>query len=323
LLTSLSIGLPLCTIDQLLLSFGKRPQFVRSIHPNIRKILVPTICILVGILLAGWVVFDDVLHYFHVAPKSLWVFFFFGAIGSTIYLSHMRIRESKIMLAESAAREVEQSQRAVQAQLAMLQAQIEPHFLFNTLSNIHSLVRDRPAEAQRTLENLSVLLRRSFEHTREQFISLEMEIDIVRAYLDIHKIRMGDKLMYSLDVPVELLRIEVPPLILQPLVENAVVHGLGAVTGGLVSVHVRCDNECVELSVVDDGVGIDATYSKARNNGIGLSNIRERLYALYNSSAELTLQERACSFPGESGCIATITLPLAGLVTSKAAQANS
>jgi len=321
LITSFSIGFPMCTIDQLLATFGTRHPIIHGIHPFIRRVLLSGICILIGILLAGWMVFDDVLHYFQVAPMSLWAFFFFGTVGSTIYLSHLRISESKTKLAEAAAKEVEQTQLAVQAQLAILQAQIEPHFLFNTLSNIHSLIEDRPAVAKQTLENLSVLLRRSFERTREQMISLEMEIDIIRAYLDIQKIRMGERLSYSLHVPIELYGIQVPPLILQPLVENAVVHGLGAAAGGLVTVQAKRVDDKVFLTVVDDGMGIDASDNKENNHGIGLRNTRERLYALYNNSAEFTLVERSVLLPSQSGCIATITLPLSTQTALKPALA--
>jgi len=320
LITSFSIGLPMCTIDQLLMTFGKRLQIFRRINPIIRRVLLSAICILIGVLLAGWIVFDNALYYFRVAPMSLWAFFFFGTVGSTIYLSHLRIHESKAKLAKAAAKEVEQSQLAVQSQLAMLQAQIEPHFLFNTLSNIHSLIDDRPSVAQQTLENLSVLLRRSFERTREQLISLEMEIDIIRAYLDIQQIRMGDRLSYSLDIPYELQDIQVPPLILQPLVENAVVHGLDTATGGLVTVQVRRVGEKVALTVVDNGNGIDVLNSRPKNHGIGLKNTRERLYALYNNSAEFSLAERSVLFPGQRGCIATITLPLLNQTSVKPAM---
>jgi len=249
LITSFSIGLPMCTIDQLLMTFGKRLQIFRRINPIIRRVLLSAICILIGVLLAGWIVFDNALYYFRVAPMSLWAFFFFGTVGSTIYLSHLRIHESKAK-------------------------------------------DDRPSVAQQTLENLSVLLRRSFERTREQLISLEMEIDIIRAYLDIQQIRMGDRLSYSLDIPYELQDIQVPPLILQPLVENAVVHGLDTATGGLVTVQVRRVGEKVALTVVDNGNGIDVLNSRPKNHGIGLKNTRERLYALYNNSAEFSLCSR-------------------------------
>jgi len=251
---SLCIGLSICTVAFVLVS-------TNSIEPKIRSILTPPIGLCIAVLLSGWMVQDDMLYFLHVAPQRLWIMVFFGTIGFVVYVSAVRTTIAKKKLMVATENEAEQARQALQAQLALLRVQIVPHFLFNTLSNIHSLITHRPDDAQKTLENLSTLLRRSLEQADEQFISLKMEADILRAYLDIQKIRMGDRLQYQLDIPSELQQLSVPPLLLQPLVENAVKHGLDTAKGGSVEIKALQVEDSVYISVTDDGIGVQMTGS--------------------------------------------------------------
>jgi len=303
LIISLCIGLSICTISIALVA-------TRRIEPKIRSVLTPAIGLCIGVVLSGWILYGDALYYLQVAPWRIWIMVFFGTVGSTIYVSYLRLKSAKKKLADAAEKETQQAEQALQAQLKLLQVQIVPHFLFNTLSNIHSLIAHRPQDAQRTLENLSVLLRRSLEQTDEQFITLQMEFKILRAYLDIQKIRMGDKLQYQLDIPKELYQLQIPSLLLQPLVENAVIHGLNTVEGGSVEVRVRQAGDLLHISVTDDGFGIQPACSTTGTHGIGLKNTRERLGTLYDEAAEIKLTDRSNVCATQSGCTASIVLPI-------------
>lgn len=302
LIISMCIGLSICTISVVLAAI--------KIEPTIRSILTPVTGLCIGVVLAGWMQYGDALYYPRVAPNRIWILFFFGTVGSVVYISYVRVNSAKEKLADSAKKAAQQAEQALQAQLTLLQTQIVPHFLFNTLSNIHSLIAHRPQDAQRTIENLSVLLRRSLEQTCEQFISLQMEFNILQAYLDIQKIRMGERLQYRLDIPKELHQFWIPPLLLQPLVENAVIHGLGTANGGSIEILARQVDESIHIKVLDDGPGVQLTGSVADTHKIGLKNIRERLHTLYDEAAEFYLTDRSHACASQSGCIASIILPI-------------
>jgi len=307
IIVSLCIGLSICSMYLVFGNVGNG----RSVS-IVASVLISAIGIGLGLLLAGLLLQSDALFYFRVASSALLLAGFFGAIGSVIALSYLRLIEVQAELTRTAAREAEQAKLATQAQLGLLQAQIEPHFLFNTLSNIHSLIEHRPDDAKKTLENLTTLLRRSLERTREQSITLKEEVDILRAYLDIQKIRMGHRLSYEIDVPAELDSTMLPPLLLQPLVENAVIHGLNSEKGGHVSIQATKQDKALMISVSDNGIGLDrplGQLKKTENTGIGISNIRERLSTLYGEDANLSYSDYDTDLTKQTGCIATLTLP--------------
>src|SRR5262249_17324865 len=155
----------------------------------------------------------------------------------------------------------------------------EPHFLFNTLANVTSLIDAAPEKAKLMLARLIELLRASLAASRATQVDVGRELDLVRAYLDILAIRMGARLRYSIDVAPDLRPLPVPPLLIQPLVENAVKHGLEPkMQGGSVNVSVRSDADTLLVEVADDGLG----FAPATTSGLGLSNLRERLAALYD-----------------------------------------
>lgn len=193
--------------------------------------------------------------------------------------------------------------RLTESNLRMLQAQIEPHFLFNTLANVLSLIRDEPLKAERMLEDFIGYLRGSLNRTRSGDLSLAEELELLRAYLDIHVIRMGERLRFTIDAAPQLLALRLPPLLLQPLVENAIKHGLEPkADGGELNVRVRQEATALLIEVNDTGLGLPATGTP----GIGLENIRERLRALYRQDAELLIEPNQ-----PQGVKATLRLPLA------------
>lgn len=199
------------------------------------------------------------------------------------------------------ARVIELERLAIDAQLRTLQAQIEPHFLFNTLANVASLIDTQPAQAQRMLERLIELLRASLTAARRPSATLAQEAQLLTAYLEILRLRMGGRLQYSIEIPRELESATIPPLSLQPLVENAIRHGLEPkVEGGRVQIIARAVGGHLEVRVEDDGLG----FAPRADAGFGLGNLRERLDAKYGLEASLSIEDRT------PGTRVRISLPL-------------
>jgi hypothetical protein len=208
---------------------------------------------------------------------------------------HRRVEQ-----AESQSRRLEKE--LAEARLGRLEAQIEPHFLYNTLANAQLLTRSDPKRADEMLEHLIVFLRESLPHNGSAQSTLGKEVERSRAYLEILKIRMGARLNAHVDAPAELLACNFPPLMLQTLVENAIKHGLEPKPGGG-SIWIRAQKagDKLRVTVADDGVGFTEGGS---GTGVGLRNLRERLKLQYGDAASLEL---AGNFP--SGVAAALTLP--------------
>ena len=192
--------------------------------------------------------------------------------------------------------------RLTDAKLQALRAQLHPHFLFNTLNAVSTLVHKDPQAADEMIANLSELLRATLE-AADQEIPLRRELDFLDRYLEIQQIRFGNRLRVEKAIQAEAMDGRVPTLILQPLVENSIRHGIEPRTEpGVISISARRRGETLELSVRDNGGG--ASPSGKSGGGIGLSNTRARLQALYGPDARLTAQS-----PPEGGFLVEITLP--------------
>jgi signal transduction histidine kinase len=204
---------------------------------------------------------------------------------------------------------------ATLAQLRQLQAQVEPHFLFNTLANLDALIAADPPRARLMLRHLNEYLRASLATARSEAHTLGGEFLMLRGYLEILSIRMGPRLSFVLDLPASLEGEPMPPMLLQPLVENAIRHGLEPkIEGGTVRVSARAEAGRLVLVVEDDGLGLDAAaQSSTAGTGAGTRTLRERLQALHGSRAALLLE----AAPG-GGTRATVHLPR---TTAPAAQA--
>jgi LytS/YehU family sensor histidine kinase len=199
-----------------------------------------------------------------------------------LYFSHSQ--GVKRDLDRERRRAAEALQAETLARLSLLQAQIEPHFLFNTLANIHSLIKEDPDGASLVLEQLNAYLRTSLRRTRQPTSTVGDELELVEILLAIATVRLGSRLEYSISAPAELRSAPLPPLLLQPLVENAVRHGIEpAVAGGQIRVEVRRSDDALELTVNDTGVGLNADAPK----GVGLANVRARLESLYGARGRL------------------------------------
>jgi signal transduction histidine kinase len=198
----------------------------------------------------------------------------------------------------------EAQRHASEARLKLLEAQLEPHMLFNTLANLRALISVDPARAQQMLDHMIAYLRATLDASRGTTHSLQSEFDRLRDYLELMAIRMGPRLTYTLDLPTDLAAARVPTLLLQPLVENSIQHGLEPkVQGGRIEVRARRDGEQLVIEVSDTGVG-DA-HAASTGKGFGLTQIRERLAALHGARARLDFHAAA------EGASARILLPVA------------
>jgi signal transduction histidine kinase len=206
-------------------------------------------------------------------------------------------READLARADAQAQALQR--QAADAELRALQAQIEPHFLFNTLANAIALVDYQPQQAKRLLERFNEHLRATLAASRRTHTSLGDELQLLEGYLELMQMRMGRRLSYAIDVPEALRNLPFAPLLLQPLVENALAHGLEPkVEGGHIGVSAQRHGQRVRITVADTGLGMAAPASKG--NGLGVTNVRQRLQALRGASASLNVQ------PHAEGCAATL-----------------
>jgi hypothetical protein len=179
-------------------------------------------------------------------------------------------------------------QQVTESKLKLLETQLEPHMLFNTLANLRALVASDPPRAVVMLDHLIAYLRSTLSASRATLHPLQTEFDRLRDYLELMAIRMGPRLQFTLDLPPELAALTVPPLLLQPLVENAIKHGLEPkVEGGSITVQARQKGELLTLQVTDTGVGPGA--GAAGNGGFGLAQVRERLLTAYGPLATINM----------------------------------
>jgi signal transduction histidine kinase len=221
---------------------------------------------------------------------------FFWNRGKVAYL----IAQAESEKARAAAIE----KQAIQAQLQLLQAQIEPHMLFNTLANLQGMIAIDPPRAQHMLDQLVQYLRATLSSSRAEKITLAHEFSLMEAYLGLMSVRMGARLSYLLQLPDALADVRIPPMLLQPLIENAIKHGVEPkIEGGHIEVVATRENDMLKISVTDSGLGLDA--NAMHGTQVGLANVRDRLQVLYGDSASFSLTP---NFP--AGAIAQLDLPL-------------
>jgi two-component system, LytTR family, sensor kinase len=203
------------------------------------------------------------------------------------------VLESRERLARQQTEAARLNEQLSKAQLNALRRQIEPHFLFNTLNAISGLVREQRNDAAvRMIAGLSDFLRRVIEDSDRQEVPLREEVEFLQTYLDIQKVRFADRLHIVLDIPREFLPAQVPSLLLQPLVENAIKHGIAKrAQEGTIRIAASRSNGMLTLSVYNDGPGFEANREKT-DSGIGLSNMRSRLQSLYGDAFQLSMQDQ-------------------------------
>lgn len=214
---------------------------------------------------------------------------FFGVIGGITYFLSLRIDKLDVEVKQRRMNEIESEKRQFEAHLKLLQAQIEPHFLFNTLANVSSLIDSDPALAKKLLERLNDWLRVALARARSERTTLGDELDMLENYLQIMKIRFGDRLNWIIEVAEDDRLHSFPPMLLQPLVENAVRHGIEPkIGGGVIEIRVDSDRIAMRIEVSDSGEGLSVNDAA----GTGLANVRERLTALFGAAGKLVIENR-------------------------------
>jgi len=212
-----------------------------------------------------------------------------------------RIAERTALLREAELARHQLDARIVEARLQVMQAQTEPHFLFNTLAHVKRLYRTDPVRGRVMLDRFCDYLRATLPQIRGDGATLGRELDLARAYLDVQKVRMGKRLALAIDVPAHLRDRPFPSMMLLTVVENAVKHGLSPLPdGGSITISAETHDGALRITVTDSGMG----FSSAKGSGVGLSNIRARLSSLYGSAGRLTLSPNA-----PRGIVAAIAIP--------------
>jgi sensor histidine kinase YesM len=223
----------------------------------------------------------------------------FAMITAIATLRNREVAQREALLRAEAERERLERQ-GVQAQLKLLQAQVEPHFLFNTLANVRHLVQTGSPDALAMLDHLIHYLRTALPEMRSETSTLGREAELAHAYLEILRLRMGGGLEIAIDIPPDLARAPFPPLMVMTLVENAIKHGVAPLGRGRVSVSASAAGGKMRVVVEDDGRGLAGTLGQ----GVGLANVRERLAALFGLEARLDLES-----PEGGGTRALIEVP--------------
>lgn len=214
---------------------------------------------------------------------------------------YRRFREREVVASRLELHSSKLETQLVKTQLEALKMQLHPHFLFNTLHSISALMEDDVKSARRMIARLSELLRFTLDNSQKETVSLREEIDLLNLYLDIERERFKEKLDVKIEIPNDVWEYRVPNFILQPLVENAVKHGLSKNDAkSLISVSAFQNNGHLQITVADNGAGVDEKLQE----GIGLRNTRERLERLYGNNYEFNLKNAP-----NSGVIISMTIP--------------
>ncbi len=225
-----------------------------------------------------------------------------SAVATTFWFFLKRDLDTRAALQRERQHREEAERESVEARLSAMQAQIEPHFLFNTLASVRRLYETDPASGRSMLQHLSRYLAASLPMLRESRSTLGRELALAVAYLNVQKIRMGTRLAFDVDVPAALNDVVVPPMMLATLVENAVVHGLGPMPdGGRIRIGARAAAGYLAVEVTDTGRGLQDEWG----SGVGLANIRARLSSQFGDAASLNLA--GCA---DRGVTASLVIPL-------------
>jgi LytS/YehU family sensor histidine kinase len=272
------------------LAYERAWQQVRAIKRFYRHALI-YLMVISGLITLNLIVSPQKLWFIY--PASGWglglLFHGVSVWGGAFWLGR-EWEEKKIqeILAREKIRTLSTEKQLAEAQLRLLQAQIEPHFLFNTLANVVSLIEPAPAKAQLMLENFISYLRASLAASRSVQGTFAQEESLLRHYLELLQMRMGQRLQFELSMEPSLQSEPLAPMLLQPIVENAIRHGLEPkVEGGRVMVSARRAGGRVNVVVEDNGLG----FHPGESSGIGLENLRQRLDVLYSGQAQLQIQD--------------------------------
>ncbi len=239
----------------------------------------------------AWVLFSKVARWLVVTGLA-YVFF----------VCQRQAAEAEARAHDSELQRIQLDQQMIEARLQSLRAQIEPHFLFNTLANVHQLYRTEPERGRKMLASFIAYLRTALLQMRCNETTLQQEVELAQTYLDVLQVRMGRRLKVRFDIPKDLAASPFPPFALSTLTENAIKHGLNPLPeGGAIEITAYLENQLLKVGVSDTGVG----FQRASGTGAGLANLRARLAALYGDTATLEIE---ANLP--RGIRATIAVPV-------------
>ena len=257
-------------------------------------LMVSIFCgVIVGVALARMLSAEMAARHTISAGQALTVGLVFALGAGYFFFTREGTRRLESELRAQQARRAEMDRAHAAMQLRLLQSQVEPHFLFNTLAHLSALIRSDPPQAEKLLSHLNGFLRATLRRNRQERASLGDELTLVRDYLSIVGLRLGNRLRWSLEVEPGLETLAFPFMLLQPLVENAIKHGIEPKrSGGEVVLRAWREGSRLRLSIQDTGIGLQPHDSSA-GEGVGLDNVRQRLAALYGSDAHLSLRGNA------------------------------
>jgi sensor histidine kinase YesM len=290
------------------------PDRARGLPRAAYMLTLITLCILFGISLGMALLGNSRPFRFLQDGAAIGRMLPFAILAATFIFAVIASAEKRIRAEAESARQREliaaNAVLLAQAQLRALQAQIEPHFLYNTLANVVSLIEQHPATARHMLERLIDFLRANLAASRAEMATLGSEAELARAYLDLMKMRMGTRLGYRIGIADSLRHVPLAPMLLQPLIENAICHGLEPkIEGGEICLSAEKNADMLVIQISDTGIGIgiaaNGVVSQKTGGGVGMSNLRARLQSLYGGKARLQLLENT-----PSGVIAKICLPM-------------
>lgn len=267
-----------------------------------------TVCIffgvIVGVALARMLSAEMAASHTISAGQALIVGLVFALGAGYFFLTSEGTRRLEHELRAQQARRAELDRAHAAMQLRLLQSQVEPHFLFNTLAHLSALIRSDPAQAEKLLSHLNGFLRATLRRNRQESATLEDELTLLRDYLSIVGVRLGARLRWSFEIDPGLEKMNFPFMLLQPLVENAIKHGIEPKrSGGEVVLRAWRKGARLRVSVWDTGIGLRA-HDVSADSGVGLDNVRQRLAALYGNNAHLSLRSNAAG-----GVIVELDLP--------------
>jgi sensor histidine kinase YesM len=277
-------------------------------RPVLKLAIAVAVGALIGVVLVILVKGYDVAYV--TDKRNVFIFNVIAAFLNGMFVSlffYVKFRESRAeaeLLKANAERHL-LSKQAVEAELKLMQAQVEPHFLFNTLASVQYLTETDPREAGRLLGHLIAYLRAALPQLRAASTTLGKEVELAEAYLNILQMRMGRRFSFTVDIPPALRAQPFPPNLLISLVENAIKHGIEpSADGGTIAISAEHAGPRLVLRVADTGCGMAGGERPADGHGMGLANVRERLAALYGAQGSFTLASNA-----PRGAIATLELP--------------
>ena len=286
---SQAIGLCMCSFIMIGHVLLRDPSFTG--HVILFLVAIPMgamVGALIGASIAGFSFLELLRGEPALLIQILFIGILFGTMITYFFYSRERMTRTKEQLQDEQIKRLTLEKKTLETHLKLLQAQIEPHFLFNTLSNVLSLLESDPVKGNTMLENLTHYLRSSLSRTRDRMTTLGQEMDLTKAYLDIYKVRLGERLRYTIEIPDALRDTPFPPMLIQPLVENAIKHGIEPqIKGGEILIKLENDSGCYRFVVADTGAG----FMDEVIEGIGCANVKERLDALFDGKGRLIFEE--------------------------------